>query len=85
LKRNTAFIKRLRTSINSPESTQVLLKEISSLSLEKYVSEIVGAAVEGIARCKTATEIFGAIEVGALFLFCVAFLWNDQSKSTTRS
>jgi regulator of nonsense transcripts 2 len=63
LKRNTAFIKRLRTSLNSPDSIQFLLKEIASLSLEKYVSEIVGAVVEGISRCKTGTEISGAIEV----------------------
>ncbi|GAA98251.1 uncharacterized protein L969DRAFT_342336 [Mixia osmundae IAM 14324] len=63
LKKNTGYIKRLRSSLNAADSVAVLLKETSTLSLEKYLSEIVGAAVEGVGRCKTAVEIQGGVEV----------------------
>jgi regulator of nonsense transcripts 2 len=62
LKKNTAFIKRLRTGLNS-ENQAVLLKDISSLSLEKYIPEVVGAASEGLQKCKTISDILAAIEV----------------------
>jgi hypothetical protein len=35
------------------------------------VSEIVGAVVEGISRCKTGTEIGGAIEVSTRLFQCL--------------
>ncbi|KAK9450604.1 armadillo-type protein [Limtongia smithiae] len=62
LKKNTAFIKRLRTSI-SAESQDALLKEIASLSLEKYLSEVISAAAEGLARCRLTADIWAAVEV----------------------
>lgn len=40
-----------------------IMKDLESLSLEKYIDEIAGAAVEGIARCKTEKDVWGAIEV----------------------
>jgi hypothetical protein len=46
-----------------------ILKDIDTLSLEKYVDEIVGAAVEGVARCKTEKDVWSAVEVNS-FLFC---------------
>jgi regulator of nonsense transcripts 2 len=62
LKKNTAFIKRLRTGINaSGQST--LLNEIRNLSLEKYLSEIISATAEGLSKLKTASEIATAVEV----------------------
>lgn len=63
LKKNTAYIKRLKTSLNAADSVAVLLKESRTLSLDKYLSEIVTAASECLVRCKTAAEIWGAVEV----------------------
>ena len=62
LKKNTAFIKRLRTGINAAGQS-TLLNEIRTLSLEKYLSEIIAAVAEGLARLKTATEIAAGVEV----------------------
>jgi len=62
LKKNTAFIKRLRTSLNA-DNQVALLKDISSLSLEKYIPEVVGAASEGLQKCKTVSDILAAVEV----------------------
>lgn len=64
LKRNTAFIKRLRTSLQAADSVAALIKEVNVLNLGKYTSELVAATLEGLARCKTGTEIAGAVEVG---------------------
>jgi len=64
LKKNTAFIKRLRTSLNG-DNQAALLKDISSLSLEKYIPEVVGAASEGLQKCKTVSDILAAVEVPA--------------------
>jgi regulator of nonsense transcripts 2 len=63
LKRNTAFIKRLRTSLNATDSATALLKEVNLLSLEKYTSELVSACFEGLSRCKTGSEMIAATEV----------------------
>lgn len=41
-----------------------ILKDIDSLSLEKYVDEIAGAAIEGVYRCKTEKDAWSAVEVG---------------------
>lgn len=40
-----------------------ILKEIESLSLEKYIDELAGAVVEGLARCKTEKDVWNAVEV----------------------
>lgn len=64
LKKNTAFIKRIRTSLNA-DSQSVLLKEINTLSLEKYLSEIIGAAAEGLLKCRVINDIWAAIEVSS--------------------
>ncbi|KAI6032951.1 ARM repeat-containing protein [Pisolithus orientalis] len=62
LRRHTALIKRMRQSIGVDNHDQVL-KDIDSLSLEKYTDEIAGAAVEGITRCKTDRDVWAAVEV----------------------
>jgi regulator of nonsense transcripts 2 len=62
LKKNTAFIKRLRTGINS-SGQATLLNEIRTLSLEKYLSEIISATAEGLSKLKLASEIATAVEV----------------------
>ncbi|KAK9475489.1 putative nonsense-mediated mRNA decay factor [Dipodascopsis tothii] len=62
LKKNTAFIKRLRTSLNA-DNQGILLREIATLSLEKYMSELIGAASEGLLKCRVTSDIWAAIEV----------------------
>jgi regulator of nonsense transcripts 2 len=42
-----------------------IIKEIDSLSLEKYLDEIAGAVMEGIARCKTEKDTWSSVEVSA--------------------
>ncbi|KAL9595916.1 MAG: hypothetical protein Q9219_006142 [cf. Caloplaca sp. 3 TL-2023] len=62
LKKNTAFIKRLRTSITAA-STSILLQETRTLSLHKYLSEVISASYEGLCKCKSAGDTAAAVEV----------------------
>jgi regulator of nonsense transcripts 2 len=52
----------MRQSLGSEYRDQAL-KDIETLSLEKYVDEISGAVVEGIGRCKTEKDVWSAVEV----------------------
>ena len=66
LKKNTAFIKRLRTSITSTTLTG-FLTDVRTLSLQKYISEIISATAEGLSKLKTPSEMAaGAETVSAL-------------------
>lgn len=62
LKKNTAFIKRLRTAI-SAATLSTFLQEIRTLSLHKYLSEIISACYEGLCRLKAPGEIEAAVEI----------------------
>ena len=62
LKKNTAFIKRLRTSVTQT-SVPVFIQDVRTLSLHKYLSEIVSACYEGLCKLKAPAEIAAAIEV----------------------
>lgn len=62
LKKNTAFIKRLRTAITST-STITFLQEIRTLSLQKYLSEVISASYEGLCKLKASGEIAAGVEV----------------------
>ncbi|KAL4242698.1 Nonsense-mediated mRNA decay protein Nmd2/UPF2 [Abortiporus biennis] len=62
LKKHTALIKRIRQSLGVENRDQIL-KDIESLSLEKYVDEISGAVVEGIVRCKSEKDVWSAVEI----------------------
>ncbi|KAI2618797.1 ARM repeat-containing protein [Hypoxylon sp. NC1633] len=62
LKKNTAFIKRLRTAITQA-TLNTFLQEIRTLSLLKYLSEIISACYEGLSKLKTPGEIDAAIEI----------------------
>lgn len=62
LKKNTAFIKRLRTGIPAP-ALQTLLTDIRTLSLHKYLSEIVSACYEGLCKLKSPSDIAAGVEV----------------------
>ncbi|KAK0832415.1 mRNA decay protein [Friedmanniomyces endolithicus] len=62
MKKNTAFIKRLRTAINGA-GVSTFLQEIRTLSLHKYLTEIVSACFEGLCRLKTAGEVAAGVEI----------------------
>ncbi|KAI4605334.1 hypothetical protein J4E83_010686 [Alternaria metachromatica] len=62
MKKNTAFIKRLRTAVNAAAQAQ-FLQEIRALSLHKYLSEIISACYEGLCRLKTPGEIAAGVEI----------------------
>ncbi|KAF2004792.1 ARM repeat-containing protein [Amniculicola lignicola CBS 123094] len=62
MKKNTAFIKRLRTAI-TPSSQSQFVQEIRALSLHKYLSEIISACYEGLCKLKTPGEIAAGVEI----------------------
>ena len=62
LRKNTAFIKRLRTAITA-SSASTFLQEIRCLSLHKYLSEVISASYEGLCKLKTPAEIAAGVEV----------------------
>ena len=62
LKKNTAFIRKVRVSLNSV-SLDSLLTDIRTVSLEKYLSEVVSAVTEGLIKCKTSADFFAGTEV----------------------
>jgi regulator of nonsense transcripts 2 len=62
LKRHMALIKRIRQSMGLDNRDQIL-KDIETLTLEKYIEEIAGAIPEGIARCKMEKDVWSAAEV----------------------
>ncbi|KAJ6004750.1 Nonsense-mediated mRNA decay factor (Upf2) [Penicillium herquei] len=62
LKKNTAFIKRLRTGI-SASSLSTFLSDIRTLSLHKYLSEIITACYEGLCKLKSPGEIAVGVEI----------------------
>lgn len=62
LKKNTAVIKRVRTSLTA-DSLPTLLKEIQTISLEKYLPEVISAVSEGLNKTKTISDIAAAVEV----------------------
>lgn len=67
LKRHTALLTKLRSSLHTPAAVPGILKDVVSLSLEKYIEEAVGAVVEGLIKCKSGPEITGAVEVCCFF------------------
>ncbi|KAM0751324.1 ARM repeat-containing protein [Meredithblackwellia eburnea MCA 4105] len=63
LKRHTALLTKLKSSLHSAANAPAIVKEINSLALEKYIEEAVGAVFEGLGKCKSSTEIAGAVEI----------------------
>ncbi|ODV65807.1 ARM repeat-containing protein [Hyphopichia burtonii NRRL Y-1933] len=62
LKKNTGFIKKIRISINQDQYKNIL-KDIQTLSLEKYLSEIIVSISEGLVKVNKNDDILAAIEI----------------------
>lgn len=62
IKKNTAFIKKCKTGLTADVAPQ-LLNDIKKLSLEKYISEIVAAILEGLLRCRLSVDVAAAVDV----------------------
>lgn len=62
MKKNTAFIKRLRTAVQASAQTQ-FIQDVQTLSLHKYLSEIISACYEGLCKLKTPADIAAGVEV----------------------
>ncbi|KAI9106044.1 armadillo-type protein [Phlyctochytrium arcticum] len=63
IKKNTAFVRKLRVGLTH-ENFPSLSKELLSLKLEKYLSEVVAAILE--AKLKTSADVWAAVEVCSL-------------------
>ncbi|KAI9825997.1 MAG: hypothetical protein M1819_007452 [Sarea resinae] len=62
LKKNTAFIKRLRTAVTAP-TLNTFLQEVRTLSLHKYLSEIISACYEGLCKVKSPGDTAAGVEI----------------------
>lgn len=62
LKRHTALIKRMKLSMGAENRDQII-RDLDTLTLEKYIEEIVSASAEGCLRCKTDKDTWAAVEV----------------------
>ncbi|KAK7957037.1 mRNA decay protein [Apiospora aurea] len=62
LKKNSGFIRRLRTAI-SAATLDTFLQEIKTLSLHKYLSEVISACYEGLCRLKSPGEVEAGVEI----------------------
>lgn len=65
LKKNTAFIKKIKVSLNA-ESYANVLKDIETLSLEKYLSEVLTSLQESILKVSKSDDIVAAVRVVSL-------------------
>ena len=72
LKRHTALTKRIRQSLGTENYAQIM-KDIESLSLEKYIDEMSGAVIEGLGRCKTEKDVWSAVEVSDIRVICLVY------------
>ncbi|KAI8916749.1 armadillo-type protein [Powellomyces hirtus] len=63
IKKNTSFVRKLKSGLTH-DQVGALSKELLSLKLEKYISEIVTAISE--ARFKTTPDIWAAVEICSL-------------------
>lgn len=62
LKKNTAFIKKIKLSLNAENYSNVL-KDIETLSLEKYLSEILTSLEESILKVSKSEDIMAVMRI----------------------
>ncbi|KAI5964772.1 NMD2 [Candida pseudojiufengensis] len=62
LKKNTTFIKKIKISLNQ-ESYDQILKDIKTITIEKYLSEVITSLVEGLCKVSKNDEILASMEI----------------------
>lgn len=65
LKKNTAFIKKARVALTFENLTS-LKNDVETLSLEKYITEIVSAVAEGLGKVRLANDVIASTEIVSL-------------------
>lgn len=65
LKKNSAFIKKIKISLNA-ENYATILKDIETLSLEKYLSEVLASLEESILKVSKPDDIMAAVRIISL-------------------
>ncbi|KAI0460761.1 hypothetical protein LJB42_001619 [Komagataella kurtzmanii] len=60
LKKNSTFVRKLKAPFQDAEK---MVKEVKSLSLEKYLSEIVDNLIEGFALTVRASDVYATVEL----------------------
>lgn len=63
LKKNTSYLKRIRTALPAAEHTDALIREVAQLRLDKYLSELVTSVAEGCSRVKVGVDVASAVKV----------------------
>ncbi|EPQ29818.1 uncharacterized protein PFL1_02491 [Pseudozyma flocculosa PF-1] len=66
LKKNTAFIKRVKQSL-AQDARDQLIRDLGTLSLDKYREEIVQAVPEGLQKCINPKDCMAAAEILSAF------------------
>lgn len=62
LKKNTAFIKKVKTGVSEAQCL-LLVRDITTLSLEKYLPEVYPAVYEGFCKVSKPEDVAAALEV----------------------
>ncbi|RLV95963.1 Nonsense-mediated mRNA decay protein 2 [Spathaspora sp. JA1] len=62
LKKNTTFIKKIKTGVNQ-DQYKFVLKDIETVSIEKYLSEVIVNLVEALCKVSKSDDISAAIEI----------------------
>ncbi|GME93734.1 unnamed protein product [Ambrosiozyma monospora] len=62
LKKNTAYIKKIRTSVGL-DSKKFLIDQLATTSLEKYLNELLPATFEGLSKITKNQDLAPAVEV----------------------
>ena len=52
----------MRQSMAADNRDQIM-KDVDTLTLQKYLDEIASATVDGISRCKTEKDVWSSVEV----------------------
>ncbi|CDK26822.1 unnamed protein product [Kuraishia capsulata CBS 1993] len=65
LKKNSGFLKKVRTNLNK-EGEASLIQDIKSLSLTRYLPELTSVVAEALTKCSRNADVYAAVEVVSL-------------------
>ncbi|WEJ94710.1 hypothetical protein PSN45_002204 [Yamadazyma tenuis] len=66
LKKNTAFVKKIKSSMNA-DQVSVVTRDIEQLSLSKYLSEIISAVYDGAVKANKLVDIEACVAILSKF------------------